>query len=284
MKGYILSRKKLRICASGLIFFSLALLCGSSGMCGQSAIEAKPAKSQNLSKPVFEVATIKPMNPDGSGMLGFMSYPGGKVVVGNASLKMLVSYAFNVEEFQIVDKTGWAGSNRYNIVALPASDSPSEKQDFQKAEPNEVQREMLQALLVERFGLKSHVEFRQGPVYILSLGKKKLMLQEPKYKDSDPRGGVYMMAGGIADGTASGNNISMKFLATQLSPWLERPVLDETGLTGSYDFRLMPDDPTNHDITAAIIHAMDRLGLQLKAGKGPIETVVIDSANKPTEN
>lgn len=143
---------------------------------------------------------------------------------------------------------------------------------------------MLETLLEDRFGLKFHREYKQGPVYILSRGKKKLMLQEPKDKASDPRGGVFTMSGGIANGMAAGNNVSMKFLAAQLSPDLERPVLDQTGLTGSYDFRLEPDDPTNHDIIAAIIDDMDRLGLKLKAGKGLVETIVIDQANKPTEN
>ena len=143
---------------------------------------------------------------------------------------------------------------------------------------------MLQTLLEARFGLKFHREYKQGPVYILSRGKKKLMLQEPKDKASDPRGAVIILSGGIADGSAFGNNISMKFLAAQLSLHLERPVLDQTGLAGSYDFRLKPDDPTNHDLTAAIIDAMNRLGLKLKAGKGPVETIVVDQASKPTEN
>jgi uncharacterized protein (TIGR03435 family) len=143
---------------------------------------------------------------------------------------------------------------------------------------------MLQTLLEGRFGLEFHDEYNQGSVYILSKGNKKLMLQEPKYKNSDPRGGVFMMPGGIADGTAFGNNVSMKFLAEQLSPWLGRPVLDRTGLTGSYDFRLGPEDPSNHDMVAAIIADMNRLGLKLKGGKGPIRTIVIDHANTPTEN
>jgi uncharacterized protein (TIGR03435 family) len=255
-------------------------------MHGQAPADTTPSQSQTQPKPAFEVATIKPIKPGASGILGFLSYPGGRLIVGYASLKMLIHYAFDVPEFQIIGEPSWADSARYNIAAVPpdTSESRTAKGPPLKATPSEEQREMLQTLLEDRFGLKFHREYRQGPVYILSRGKKKLMLQEPKDKTSDPRGGILTMAGGIVDGSAFGNNISMKFLARQLSYDLQRPVLDQTGLTGSYDFNLEPDDPTNHDLTEAVIEDMNRLGLKLKTGKGPVEMIVIDQANKPSEN
>ena len=104
------------------------------------------------------------------------------------------------------------------------------------------------------------------------------MLQEPKYKDADPRAALGL------NGVALGQNVSMKVLGNTWGSWLERPVLDQTGLTGSYDFKLAPDDPGNQDIVAATRDAIDRLGLKLTPGKGPIETIVIDSAHVPTPN
>ena len=247
---------------------------------GQAAGEARLDRQQPQPKPVFEVATIKPMNPNVSEQIGFACYPGGKVTIGRASLKILVGMAFNVQSFQVAGGADWTGSAGYNVVAWPpdTSESRTAQQPLVKATPTEEQREMLKSLLEDRFGLKVHREYRRGSVYILSKGRKTLMLQEPKYKDADPRAALG------PNGVALGQNVSMKFLANTWGPWLERPVLDQTGLTGSYDFKLAPDDPANQDIVAATIGAIDRLGLKLTAGKGPIETFVIDSAHEPTPN
>ena len=76
----------------------------------------------------------------------------------------------------------------------------------------------------------------------------------------------------------------MAFLARQLSPDLGRPVIDETGLLGSYDFNLAPDDPTNTDLDAGIFRAVKRLGLRLRASKRPVETFVIDEVMRPAPN
>jgi uncharacterized protein (TIGR03435 family) len=247
---------------------------------GQAAGEARLDRQQPQPKPAFEVATIKPMNPNVSEQIGFACYPGGKVTIGRASLKILVGMAFNVQSFQVAGGADWTGSAGYNVVAWPpdTSESRTAQQPLVKATPTEEQREMLKSLLEDRFGLKVHREYRRGSVYILSKGRKTLMLQEPKYKDADPRAALG------PNGVALGQNVSMKFLANTWGPWLERPVLDQTGLTGSYDFKLAPDDPANQDIVAATIGAIDRLGLKLTAGKGPIETIVIDSAHEPTPN
>jgi uncharacterized protein (TIGR03435 family) len=76
----------------------------------------------------------------------------------------------------------------------------------------------------------------------------------------------------------------MGFLVDTLTRDMGRPVLDRTGLNGSYDFHLEPDDPENADLIEGTIEAMHRLGLQLKAGKGPIKTIVVDSVHAPSEN
>ena len=143
---------------------------------------------------------------------------------------------------------------------------------------------MLQSLLRDRYALKFHTETRQGEVYLLTRGSKPLQLQPPKYPTVDSRGGVMMKQGGIADGEAAGTNVTMAFLASQLSRYLGLPVLDQTGITGSWDYHLPPTDEENHDFQAAILDAMRRLGLDLKKGKGAIETIVIDHVERPSEN
>jgi uncharacterized protein (TIGR03435 family) len=61
-------------------------------------------------------------------------------------------------------------------------------------------------------------------------------------------------------------------------------VLNQTAITGSYDYYLTPDDPENHDLVAAVLHVADRLGLKIKRGRGPIQTLVIEHVEQPSEN
>ena len=83
---------------------------------------------------------------------------------------------------------------------------------------------------------------------------------------------------------AAGVNMTMAFLAYQLGADLEKPVINQTGLTGGYDFRLVPDDPGNLDLVSAVMRVVDRLGLKLKRGKAPVETIVIGKVAQPTGN
>jgi uncharacterized protein (TIGR03435 family) len=257
------------------VLFCVVLACG--------VVRGQAPTPKDGGRPEYEVATIKPANPNG-GHIGFESFPGGRIDMGNANLKMLLYYAYDVTEAQVVDATSWGSSKKFSIVIQPNEDSPTRLLTHIRATPNEEQRGMLRALLEERFGLKMHMEDRVRPVYILSRGKKQLMLTAPEHEDADPRGGVFMMPGGVVDGTAMGSNMTMEALARSMSSWLELPVVDQTGLKGSYDFRLTADDPTNHDMLLGCIRAMDRLGLQLKAGKAPVKTVVVDAVSLPSEN
>jgi uncharacterized protein (TIGR03435 family) len=90
--------------------------------------------------------------------------------------------------------------------------------------------------------------------------------------------------GGIAEGEAVGVNTTTAYLARSLSRYLQLPVLDETGITGAYDFSLPPTDPENHDVVAAALGVVNRLGLTIKRSRGPIQTLVIDHVEQPSEN
>ena len=79
----------------------------------------------------------------------------------------------------------------------------------------------------------------------------------------------------------------MRLLAIRLSPYLGRPVLDQTGLEGSFDFKFeypLPSDDQRPDVVASIITSIQGIGLKLQAAKGPVETIVIDQAEKPSAN
>ncbi|MGA1983075.1 MAG: TIGR03435 family protein [Acidobacteriaceae bacterium] len=263
-----------------------ALLLGviAAASCAQTA-PAQSASAAAASLPAFATVTVKPVDPKGGGMVGFYCYPGGRVVLSYVSIKMLLNYAYDVKDYQISGEPDWADAERYDIEAEPPDSSPSRNLDespFATA-PTAEQKQMLQSLLRDRFALKFHMETRPGDVYILSRGSGKLQLDKPKDPDMDWRGNV-VNKGGIFDGEAFGYNISMADLAAQLSHLLGLPVLDQTGLTRKYDFHLEPDTPENRDKEAAAFDAMHRLGLDLKKGKGSIETLVVDHIEKPSEN
>ena len=231
--------------------------------------------------PAFDAATIKPPVPGAGRKAGFYGEPGGRIFFGGTA-RMPVLFAFGAQDYQLAgdrDSSQW-----FEVTAIPPETSPSRQIKVPNAEPTPEQRLMLQSLLRDRFGFKSHFETKEGEVYILTLGNKPLQLKPPKDAASDPRAIVVAKQSGIADGEATGINTSTDYLAQRLSRYLQLPVLNETGITGSYDFYLPPDDPDNHELVTAALRVVDRLGLKIKRGRGPIKSLVIDRIQQPSEN
>jgi uncharacterized protein (TIGR03435 family) len=256
------------------IAVSLAVLA-LRGLSGQPAPDS----------PAFEVATVKPSSPK-TRNIGLSTFPGGRVTAENCSLQHLMEEAFGVQSFQISGGANWVRESWYDIDARPPASSKSSKSspNNPKLPPNDEQRQMLQALLIDRFHLKYHRETREGPVYLLVKGKKEPKLQNAKNKDDYPWAGSAAGGAPFAYGIA-GTNISMAQLATRLSRPLGRPVLDKTGLEGSFDFRSeYVSDDADPDPIASILTSIQALGLKLESSKGPVETIVIDHAEKPSAN
>jgi uncharacterized protein (TIGR03435 family) len=259
--------------------------------------------------PSFEVASVKPARPPAGQHVGIFNYPGGRISVSQLTLEMLISEAFHVQLFQISGGPGWIRNDRYDIEAKPPASSKSSmsRPPDRKTPLNEEQRQMLQALLTDRFQLKVHREIKPGPVYLLVKGNNALKLEAPKDKDGFSWAGS-ADGGPIIGYGIAGTNISMPELATRLSGFLERPVLDCTGLKGSFDFKfedaagdgaspamgglpaggpktgeLLPDDPASRLIYSTFA-AIKGIGLRLDQGKAPVETIAIDHVEKPSEN
>jgi hypothetical protein len=245
---------------------------GAAGALGQAG-GAPGSSATNTAAvahlPSFEVATIKPAQ---GGIAGFVSYSGGRMQCAFCNLDMLLIFAFDVQHYQIVGAPDWGHhADGYSIVAIPPDSYKLRKLNLTSptnALTNE-QREMLQSLLIERFQLKFHRESKIGAVYVLTRGSGELKLQAPK------------------DGL-DGQNASMPLLAARLSDILQQPVLDETGLSGSFDFKstALDKDPKAEyqDIVASILTSVQEMGLKLKAAKGPVETIVIDHVERPSPN
>jgi uncharacterized protein (TIGR03435 family) len=225
----------------------------------------------------FEVASIKPASPDATER-GITQTPGGRLSTSNATVKQLVYLAYQVMPVQVSGGPDWAGSAGFDIEAKPAAPNPDRKQF----------RLMIQKLLADRFQLKFHMETKQLPVYELVVGKRGAKLTEDK--SENPEVSMRNLRGEL-----HGVKATMPMLAGSLTRVLQRQVVDETGLKGAYSFTLQfqpdqvrsrADDSGAPDIDGASIFTalQEQLGLSLKAGKGPVEVLVIDSAEKPSAN
>jgi uncharacterized protein (TIGR03435 family) len=235
-----------------------------------------------MPSPQFDAVTIKHRDPNAkSWQAGFYSYPGGRVFVGGFA-RNIIMHAFGVYDFQIAGGPDWISTEWLVVNAVPPEDSPSRGLKIRTVEPTDEQRQMFQSLLRERFGLKVHFETREGEVYLLTRGNKPLQLVPPKDPNADPRTLVTIWPGNLANGEAHGTNTTTDYMAMMFSRYLRMPVINQTGITGSWDFYLDPVDPDNHDVATAVYSAIDRLGLKIKRSRGPIQTLVIDHIDHPS--
>jgi uncharacterized protein (TIGR03435 family) len=237
-------------------------------------------------QPAFEVASVKPMPPQSRIVNNMGTYPGGRIKCDGCWLSYLIMEAFDVRMFQVAGGPQWMRDDRFDLEARPPAGSRASHANppLWKLPMIDEQRQMLQTLLVDRFQLKYHREQRDGTVYFLVKTNKKLKLEPPKDKDAYPWAGA-PQGGGFGSNGIAGTNITMAQFASRLSGALDRPVIDKTDLEGSFDFKFeYVSDGANTDRTSVILMSVQSLGLKLDSGKGPIETIVIEHAEKPSGN
>jgi len=257
---------------------------------------ASLSRSAHAQAPLkFEVASVKPsVSADGA---PFVRTPGG--LTATAGFDLLLEMAFQTRLIDLSKVPDSLRSQRFEIVAKSAGRISGDQY-----------WEMLQTLLEERFKLAFHREIKDAQVYALVVAKegaKKGSITEPKLSRSinsecpaNPDGSNF--CGVLArPGMMAGQRVSMARIAREMSPFAGRPVQDETGLSDTYDFQLtwtpdpgessadgdkvkaagIPLDPTGASFFSAI---QEQLGLKLESKKGQIEILVIDHAERPSEN
>lgn len=250
---------------------------------------------------IFEAATIKPAAPDARGR--FISPgPGGGIRITNMTLKDMIEFAWGVQPFQVSGGPAWLDSVNYDIVAKPEA----------KVSQSEL-KVMLQALLTDRFQLRTHQETRELPIYALVLARKDGKLgpdlvasTEGSCEKFDPSHPPPPPQPGIAPPRYCGNMMisptrldvlghTISELTPLLSRMVERKVVDQTGLKGNYDINLQlprdetpvsPDAPPARLDLAPILFSTfpERLGLKFESQKGPVEVIIVDAVEKPSEN
>jgi uncharacterized protein (TIGR03435 family) len=234
--------------------------------------------------PAFEAASIK-LNNSGKPGSG-MSFLPARIKIINSTLKFCVQMAWNVKDFQVSGGGGWMDTERYDIDAVAANQFTREES-----------RTMLQALLADRFGLVVHPETQQKGGYALVVGRNGSKLPPPV---DDPS--VLFSRTPSGDRTLKATNVSMTRFADALSVALGAIVVDRTGIEGQYDvsFQWTPDSseprisksgeplpmpPADTAPGPSIFTALqEKLGLRLESRKVPVEVIVIEHANRPSEN
>ncbi len=245
-------------------------------------------------RPEFEAATIKPVVPNVPHTIELHVYPGGRLVVHTVSLKGLILDAFNLSYWQVSGGEDWVDKLEYDVEAQPAEAWRPKVLNAQLSWygiQNEYERQMLQVLLQERFQLKFHRESKPGTVDVLERSKSALRLQPSKemLAASDPDNlPVTGQVGRVSGRGTMLTNMSMTQLAKFLSDYvLHKPVSDGTRLDGYFDFKsevILTDEDIYNNDPMALIPVLHEMGLELKQEQGTVETFVIDSAQRPTEN
>ena len=252
----------------------------------QSPPAAQSANQQPL--PEFEVATIKPF--PGQGEMGVKVYPGGRIQINGLTLKGLICTAFDLGYWQISGGDDWTGKEEYDLEAKPPENLRAQFTNIRHSlftidDPQ--LRAMLQSLLIDRFQLKFHRETKTGDVYLLEPSGKPIKLKPARDLSTGDHPIVNPGWSGdidFVDGQFSMFNTSMPQLAHFASSIvLHKPVIDRTGLTGSYDFQSsMHAEQSEFDDSFMLL--IPELGLKLERGKGPVETFIIDHAEQPSPN
>jgi bla regulator protein BlaR1 len=230
----------------------------------------------------FEVASIHPSDPNSQG-LRFTRTPDNGIRATAVTLKFLVQIAYNVEGFQISGGPSWSGSERFDVFARLENPDQTDLDEKSIGAVEQLRterfRERLRALLAARFQLRIRQESKEGAVYLLEQSKNGNKLIPPAGEHGINRN----------RGLISAENASVAILARTLSNTLLRPVLDHTGLSGQYAFRLewaeagAPGEPEDSGVSL-FTAIQEQLGLRLQSGKGPIQFIAIDRAEQPSAN
>jgi uncharacterized protein (TIGR03435 family) len=255
-------------------------------------------------RPEFEVASIK-LNKSGDGFIRIMPARGGRFTATNVPLQVLITIAYRIKDFQLSGAPPWVMSERYDVEA--------------KAEGNpelDAVLPMLQTLLEDRLQFKFHRDTKEMQIYALVVSKPGKLHPaegecgprpdglppppEPGKVPTPPCGGFFMFPGRL-----NGQKVPITQLVDVLSRFTGRIVVDKTNLTGKYDINLEytpdqgqilgpppgggpnglpslpPIDPNGPSLFTAL---QEQFGLKLESQKGPVEMIVVDHIERPSEN
>jgi len=256
--------------------------------------DSSAASDAKVKLPEYDVASIKE-NKSGTNRMEWRSTDDGFSAT-NLHMKSLIASAYGVNEELVSGGPGWLDSSGFDINAKVAREDMAALKNLSGKQ----RAAMLQPLLQDRCKLKAHVATRMLPIFNLEVsrgGTKLKQSKAPKFDKADARdhpGTKYSGTTMSGSGYFTAYGISMSQLADNLTYVVDHTVVDKTGLSGTYDIQLKfsrEEDTASSkldngaDRAPSIFTALEeQLGLKLQSTKGPVDTLVIDSIEKPSEN
>jgi uncharacterized protein (TIGR03435 family) len=262
----------------------IAVIVVFAGVAG-IVLQAQQSASAASDPPKFEMASIKPADPLARGWLYHM--PGREYRATNTSTKNLIEWAYSVHSSQIIGAPDWTVADKFNIVGIP---------DVEGLPSQEQWNAMVKNLLADRWQLRFHREPKELPVYAIQIGEGAPKLAKSAADPSRP------WSLGSRGSTLPAHNASMAEFASWLQrAALDRPVLDQTGLEGTWDFVLTWKKKGNDEVNLAAAPRLasestpdapadlstamqNQLGLKLVPAKAIIDLLIVDHIEKPTAN
>jgi uncharacterized protein (TIGR03435 family) len=270
--------------ASAAIFGAI-VICAASAVLGAQDAGQQPAKPAMMAKdadPDWDVVTVKPSDSDDTSS-GFQVH-GRQIFMERESVESMVGFGYGIHAKQIAGAPDWAMTERWNIEGVPNV----------PGQPNMKQYETLvRKLLAERFGLKVHTETRELPVYALRVAKDGAATNgKGIVKTAADPNGVLDMHDRINGGQRriQVTNGSIADIALVLKFYTDRPLVDQTGLKGRYDFQLAwtfdeTRAPTDGSAAPSLFTAVQEdMGLKLEPAKAPADVLVVDKVERPGAN
>ncbi|HTX39788.1 MAG TPA: TIGR03435 family protein [Bryobacteraceae bacterium] len=214
----------------------------------------------------FEVASVKPVNPQVGPHVVSLIVNHGRLNIEAAELRQIVGLAYAVQRVRVQGGPGWADSDQFDIVAK--ANSPDATRD-------EI-RSMLQTLLAERFKLIVHRETKQVPAYSLVLARSGSKLKEAA---QNRKSGMANTVSSTGEQLTVFESSPLRILVNMLANTLGGPVVDKTGLDKLYDYTFQWPNADS-----SLFASLEQLGLKLEAKKEPVEVLVMDRAEHPSAN
>lgn len=285
---------------SGFFVAVLVLLCAGTTRAQQPTAKSG-AQAAYVPSLTFDVASIRQSPPTESVTVSGIDPLHNSVVrLTNYDVRNLLVEAYGVDWAQIVGLPDWTRGPFFNVDAKSdrAVDERLTKLSDEQARLEK--QHMMQVLLADRFQLKVHWETREGPIYELVIAKNGPKLHAggsvpPSAEELQGWGdkklpSIYQRGDGIKGYEYIGNSCSIPALAAALTSQMGEPVVDKTGLTGTYDFLLQyhgrgPDTSDDPNVWPPLLTAVpEQLGLKLQPAKGEKQFLVIDHIERPSAN
>jgi uncharacterized protein (TIGR03435 family) len=250
----------------------------------QSGAPALPPMAADAN-PSFEAVTIKPSDP--KTLDKRLGLGGHRFGAQNYTVNDLIVFAYGVHVKQIVNAPPWFDKDKFDIIGVPdAEGHPSVEQ----------WKTMIQKMMKDRFKLTFHHEKREFAAFVLTAGKNGSKLTRNANTGSGPGNvNIHLAQDGLM--LVAHNETMAEFVATLQHVVVNRPVVDQTGIEGRFDFQLtfapdggqfdgMPLPPSNENSAAPSLFTeiQEQMGLKLEPVKTPIEVMVIDHVEAPSPN